>query len=199
MVGFVINKIAEEPLVRRLLAASAASACRGRAAAPSSKVDREKHRSREERTWTPSTPRVGKPRSNQSIRELAEHHSVAFSKMKKQLRRQDAEANLFINDTYQVDMRPVPAVANWPELTWLSIKRLDRAPVGAERFRDFQQIKNMLCGEGAEAIEIYPAESRLVDTCNQYHLWVIDGRFPLGFPTRAVSYQGVGGAVQKPL
>lgn len=147
----------------------------------------------------PFYPASSKSRSKHSIREIAAHEGVTFNKMKKHFRQQDKEANIFINDTYQVDMRSVDPVPGWPEITWLSIKRLDRAPVGEERFRDFQQIKNMLCGDEAEAIEIYPAESRLVDTCNQYHLWVIDGRFPIGFSARVVSYVGVGGAVQKPL
>jgi len=30
----------------------------------------------------------------------------------------------------------------------------------------------MIVGEEHEAFEVYPAESRLVDTANQYHLWV---------------------------
>lgn len=148
----------------------------------------------------PFYPAVGKPRSNQSIRELAEHHQVSFAKMKKSLRKQDAEANFYINSTYLVDMRKVDPIPGYPEVTWLSIKRLDRAPVGEERFRDFQDIKNQLVGKEEEAVELYPAESRLVDTCNQYHLWVVAGvQFPFGFSTRVVSYVSVGGSVQKPL
>jgi hypothetical protein len=148
----------------------------------------------------PFYPAVGTSRSNQSIRELAEHNKVRFAKMKKLLRKQDAEANFYLNSTYQVDMRKIGPIANWPEVTWLSIKRRDRAPVGVERFRDFQEIKNQLIGPEAEAVELYPAESRLVDTCNQYHLWVVSGVFfPFGFSQREVSYVNVGGSVQKPL
>lgn len=55
-------------------------------------------------------------------------------------------------------------------------------------WRDFQRIKNELVGEEAEAIELYPAESRLVDTANHYHLWAFRTyRFPLGMTAREVS------------
>lgn len=38
-------------------------------------------------------------------------------------------------------------------------------------FRAFQRIKNDICGSEWEAIELYPAESRLVDPSNYYLLW----------------------------
>lgn len=62
----------------------------------------------------------------------------------------------------------------------LSIRRNDRA--AARDWREFQQIKNQLLGSEEEAVEIYPAESRVVDAANQYHLWSVPGkRIPLGF------------------
>jgi hypothetical protein len=53
----------------------------------------------------------------------------------------------------------------------LSIRNFD----GTARhdWREFQEIKNTLVGKEYEAIELYPAESRLLDECNQYHLWVL--------------------------
>ena len=64
----------------------------------------------------------------------------------------------------------------------LSIRRNDRGP--ARDWRHFQQIKNQLLGEEVEAVEIYPAESRVVDAANQYHLWARPGvRVPFGFAT----------------
>lgn len=62
--------------------------------------------------------------------------------------------------------------------THLSIKRLDRAPI--RNWRHFQQIKNEVVGEEREAVEIYPAESRLADNANQYHLWVLPEGLPVG-------------------
>jgi hypothetical protein len=46
-----------------------------------------------------------------------------------------------------------------------------------------QQIKNDICGKEAEAVELFPAHSRLVDSKNQYHLWVlpIGEKFQIGF------------------
>lgn len=51
----------------------------------------------------------------------------------------------------------------------LSIKRYDRAAI--RNWRHFQQMKNEILGEDVEAIELYPAETRLADNANQYHLW----------------------------
>jgi hypothetical protein len=46
-----------------------------------------------------------------------------------------------------------------------------------------QRIKNELSGTATEAVELYPAESRLADTANQYHLWCVEPgvHFPFGF------------------
>ena len=83
----------------------------------------------------------------------------------------------FMNDKYQVTMRPAQ-----DGVIWLSIKRSDKEPI--HDWRDIQEIKNQLVGPENEAIEIYPAESRRVDTANQYHLWVFadsEYRLPFGF------------------
>ena len=55
-----------------------------------------------------------------------------------------------------------------------------------------QWIKNDICGEEMEAMELFPAESRLVNTANQYHLWVLD-KIPFGFNKRIVSSADVMG------
>lgn len=84
-------------------------------------------------------------------------------------------------------------------VTHLSIKRNDRGPI--HDWRDFQIIKNTFCGDDAEGIEIYPAEGRLVDTSNQYHLWVFPpgDRLPLGFNDgRLVTQATFGKAQQRP-
>jgi hypothetical protein len=38
-------------------------------------------------------------------------------------------------------------------------------------WRDFQRIKNDLVGEDWEAVELYPAEARLLDPSNAFYLW----------------------------
>lgn len=89
---------------------------------------------------------------------------------------------VYRNDVYQVAVK----VKDGGEITHLSIKRIDREVI--HDWRDLQEIKNMLCGPEREAVEIYPAESRRVDSANQYHLWVFpEGfRLPFGFGSRLV-------------
>ena len=98
--------------------------------------------------------------------------------------------NLWANDQYQVIIRDaeIEKESGFPEMLWLSIKRLDKEPI--HDWRDLQKIKNMLVGEENEGVEVYPAESRLVDTANQYHIWVLKDnqlKFPFGFTARAVA------------
>jgi hypothetical protein len=84
---------------------------------------------------------------------------------------------IWINSLYQVNVTH-PS----PDLTHLSIKRRDKEPV--HDWRHLQWIKNLLVGPENEAVEIYPAESRIVDQANQYHLWVFTDpkyRIPFGF------------------
>lgn len=72
----------------------------------------------------------------------------------------------------------------------LSIKRKDRRAV--HDWRKLQKIKNAIVGPEFEAVELYPAESRLVDGANQYHLFVLvhptgePMTFPFGMTGRAV-------------
>src|SRR5690606_20517486 len=40
-------------------------------------------------------------------------------------------------------------------------------------WREFQQLKNYLVGEEWEGVELYPAESRLVDPSNRFYLWCV--------------------------
>jgi hypothetical protein len=82
------------------------------------------------------------------------------------------------NNVYQVIVRRHPD--GWVER--LSIRRDDRA---GEPFpwRDLQRIKTQLAGAEAEAVELFPAESRLVDTANQRWLWCFPPghTVPIGF------------------
>lgn len=58
-------------------------------------------------------------------------------------------------------------------------------------WRHLQRIKNDILGPEEEAVEVFPAESRLVDTSNEFHLWAILGaRLPFGYQERLVSDGG---------
>ena len=82
----------------------------------------------------------------------------------------------FTNDTYFV------RVEFCEPFYRLSVQRHDGQP--CRNWRHLQQLKNELFGPRHEAVELYPAEDRLVDAGNEYHLWVHADptyRFPLGF------------------
>lgn len=101
--------------------------------------------------------------------------------MAEQLRAEIESQKLWKNNRYQVAVVEVGA-EGYPPVLHLSIKRLDRKP--AHDWRALQRIKNELVGEEYEAVEIYPPEEHLIDTSNQYHLWVFldpEFRLPFGF------------------
>ena len=93
----------------------------------------------------------------------------------------------YANDKYVVNLRRVPSQNDDTEMIHLSIRRQDRG--AAHDWRDFQRIKNELAGPEWEAVEIYPAESRLVDAANQYHLWCFPFQLGFGFRERLVGNQ----------
>jgi hypothetical protein len=68
----------------------------------------------------------------------------------------------------------------------LSFKRKDRSAI--RDWRHFQAIKNEVAGPEREAIEIFPAESELMDAANEYHLWVLPANMqsPLGLTGRGL-------------
>jgi hypothetical protein len=104
----------------------------------------------------------------------------------------------FQNSRYLVLIRKILAPAPFGEGLHLSIKRHDQAPV--HDWRDIQRIKNELLDKECEAVELYPADSRLVDGANQYHLWAFPNfTFPFGFKERMVlDVPLLAGAVQRP-
>lgn len=105
---------------------------------------------------------------------------------------EEAKGKYYKNDTYQV------RITNEGSFIHLSIKRLDREPI--HDWRDLQTIKNELVGADCEAVELYPAESRLVDTSNQYHLYAVKDpyyRFPFGYTDRLVTDKTVGKSKQR--
>jgi hypothetical protein len=89
--------------------------------------------------------------------------------------------HIYENNLYQVQIM----VGN--PFIHLDICRRDGGT--CKNWHHFQQIKNELIGTEHEAFELFPAESRLVDAGNQYHLWVhaTPGyRFPVGSSMRWV-------------
>lgn len=103
-----------------------------------------------------------------------------------QLRQQ----SIFLSATHQVNVQliRVPFGDELGDVAWLSIKRRDREVI--RDWRELQAIKNAIVGPEHEGFELYPAESRLVDTANQFHLFVFMDRrvrMPVGFVEREVA------------
>jgi len=93
--------------------------------------------------------------------------------------------HMFTNSIYQVSVW-YGTNTLFGDVAHLSIKTHDKQ--ARHDWRDMQRIKNELCGSECEAIEIFPAESRVVDTANQYHLYVFQTfKIPLGFNERLVA------------
>jgi hypothetical protein len=112
----------------------------------------------------------------------------------------EVPARIMVNSRYQVfvyDKRMAGGM-NHQQITHLSIKRHDREAI--HDWRELQRIKNEICGPACEAVELYPAESRLMDTSNQFHLWVLpEGMgWPFGYTGRAVVKESGNGAKQRP-
>ena len=90
----------------------------------------------------------------------------------------------FVNDIYMVSAGRAQK-GSWP-MVQLSIKRHDKEPIDENHWRILQEIKNIIVGPKHEAAELYPAEQRLMDAANQYHLWVLaepceKRSFPFGY------------------
>jgi hypothetical protein len=77
---------------------------------------------------------------------------------------------LFHNNRYHCILRILRnRVEDAPGILHLSIRNNNRT---ADRdWRDYQRIKNELVGPEYEMVEMYPKESNLVDSSNQFHLW----------------------------
>lgn len=141
-------------------------------------------------------------KTEQEVRDLAEMQGLSMEEMQEHLDDIRNNESIWMNDVYQVNRREIPrddGSADDKPMVWLSIKRLDKGP--ARDWRDFQEIKNQLVGPECEGIELFPAESRLVDTANQYHLWCWSDpefRVGIGWKERRVSDEMAGGSVQRP-
>lgn len=98
----------------------------------------------------------------------------------------------YINSRYQVDIMSVDDSPLGPCMH-LSIKRRDKEPI--HDWRDLQSIKNSFVGDEGEAIEVYPAMSRIMDTANQYHLWCFPAgvQVPFGIFSPALVSETEGG------
>lgn len=118
-------------------------------------------------TWVPLALTSNPPHEDERFIKVAmDTWGVDRDEAVRRLDDWDAACEYWMNDLYQVTRRVVEGAGG---IVHLNIRRRDGAVV--RDWRHLQRIKNELIGAECEAIEIFPAESRLVDTCNKYHLW----------------------------
>lgn len=134
---------------------------------------------------------------------LYKKHGITRAIAKENYNRLKSDS-IWINDTYQVNIAYGDNVPNnmfGVEMIHLSIKRRDKKTV--RDWRDIQQIKNELVGPDHEGFELFPAENRLVDGANQYHIFCFaepERYLPIGWRARAVNYEPPlnSGVTQRP-
>jgi len=133
------------------------------------KKSRIKKERRNETQWTPFALRTPVPKTQEQKEAMAKACGVSVF----EIEQSDSDnSTMYQNNLYTVHVREVPPEERGikEEIIHLSIRRNDREPI--HDWRHFQRIKNELVGPKNEGVELYPAESRVVDTVNQYHLWV---------------------------
>ena len=109
-------------------------------------------------------------------------HTPSMKQLEEMFQNNILNAECYMNDKYQVNVYSNEKAEFMVlhknlkgKMTYLSIKRLDKESI--HDWRELMDIKNTLTSPEQEAVELYPAEWRRVDTANQYHLFV----FPKGF------------------
>jgi hypothetical protein len=122
--------------------------------------------------------------SDKLVKVIMQSNSLDEAAARKLLDDDIAKCETWVNEIYQVQLRR----REEDGLVHLNIRRRDGAPIIRD-WRHLQLIKNQLLGEECEAVELYPAESRKVDTSNKYHLYGYQDaefRFPFGWQERDV-------------
>lgn len=135
--------------------------------------------------WKPLREAVALPPSEALLQATMKHYGCDRAEAIRLQNEEIAGSAIWRNDLYQVMVHR----HDEDGYVHLNIRRVDGFP--GRDWRHFQQIKNELVGPECEAVELYPAESRLVDTSNKYHLYVVTDptfRFPFGWTKRDVQH-----------
>lgn len=124
------------------------------------------------------------PKTEDQLMSMAKTSGISLDKIKEDMIKMQSRP-IYKNQIYTVIADFASAVTTgWIHL---SVRRNDRRP--CTDWRHKQMIKNQLVGPEHEAIELFPAESRMVDESNQYHLWVLadpSQKLPVGFNFESV-------------
>jgi hypothetical protein len=152
------------------------------------------------RHWRPLRPAEAATLRPEVLTAAAKQYNISEDEARRRIEAESPE--FWLNDLYQVQVSYCSDRGHAGTMH-LNIRRRDGA-ADSRDWRHFQEIKNQLAGPEREAFEIYPAESRKVDTSNKFHLWVLpEGeRVPVGWQERDVQYEenkNVPGIRQRPL
>jgi hypothetical protein len=136
-------------------------------------------------------------RSSKTVKATIRDMTTKLGMTRKEAKRviKESEPDQFYqNSKYTVSVFESEPHGLGDVVVWhLSIRRNDREPI--HDWRDLQEIKTQICGAEVEALELYPAESRVMDAANQYHLYALMGtpeNFGFsGTPRIPVGYQDV--------
>lgn len=101
------------------------------------------------------------------VLECMSHYQITEEAARKMLEEEKQKTMRFLNHLYQVEVR---WCGSDHEILHLNIRRRDGAAIFD--WRHIQQIKNEIAGPEAEGYQIFPRESRKVDTSNKYHLFI---------------------------
>jgi len=102
-----------------------------------------------------------------------------------------ADNEIWVNDKYQVNIDRSIIDHN---IAWIHLSIKTHSKTADHDWREFQQIKDELIGPEYEGIELYPAHSRVVDTANQFHIWVLAdpaARIPVGWQDGLIAAQNL--------
>ena len=138
-----------------------------------------------EKRWQPLQRAKLSPTTPEYVIETMKLSGQSYEKVLADIAHEEANCEYWLNDIYQVEIERKPEL----QVARINIRRRDGKPIFRD-WRHFQAIKNQLIGDECEAVELYPAESRKVDSSNKYHLWGSTDptfRFPLGYNYRDVT------------
>lgn len=134
---------------------------------------------RREQAWVPMqrTERVPMTAAHRQALRAACASEEAFEALMEQHERSE----MWGNDQYIAIVERHQTGEHAGVIAEISIRRTDRKAV--HDWRHFQRIKNEIAGPEIEAVELYPAESRLMDTANQYYLYCFPPgvQMPMGY------------------
>jgi len=164
------------------------------------------HMERDTRPHGYQTPPGFWENSMKQAKELNGGHEVSKAKIKKLLRK-ISNKEKWVNNLYKVDVdrrhrHPLMERLGFSigQIIELGITRHDGSAI--HDWRHLQYIKNDVLGNDVEAVELFPKESRLMDTANTFWLYaIVDYDFPFGFTMRNINDEiesAKVGAMQRP-